>query len=315
MMRMNLRGCYYWAAFVALGAMCNICFDVVEVEAFGTVVYGPTAKELILLTSKLAAKEGHESFCICAPGQETLSRRLMYGDSSSSDDDNGDDDDTGRAKPICSGGDIQDALSKANALILVCYDTPIEEKSLNTLLNTAGSDLSKIVLISKMGVVSSSSGGGGFFSGGGSSKLLDSENIVRSLCKSKKLDLSIVRAGQLKGGGPGEPYDNDYGLNKQYYNTLFELSEASCTMAHDRFTLGVDCSKGDTVEVPNILKQFGMKSSFDAAPYDTNRINAAMAAVMAAIHDKPVEFSVGTEKAAEPPSKEEWAKIIEKMEV
>lgn len=297
------------ATLGAIVAMVSIGFA----EAFGTtVVYGPSAKELILLTSKLVSKDGQESFCICAPGQEAISRRLMYGDV----DEDGDDESNYRlAKPISSGGDIQEALTKANTLILVCHDTPIDEKALATLLNSAGSDLSKIVLLSKMGVEASGGGGGFFGGGGGNPRLADSESAVRSLCESKNINLSIVRAGQLKGGGPGEPFDNDYGLNKQYYNTLFELSEASCTMAHDRFTLGVDCSKGDTVEIPNALKLFGTKTSFDASPYDTNRINAAMAAVMAASHDRPVEFSVGTAKATSPPSREEWETILRSMEV
>eukprot|EP00536_Pseudo-nitzschia_multiseries_P012201 jgi/Psemu1/207903/e_gw1.451.8.1 len=287
-------------------------------EAFGTttVVYGPSAKEMILLTSKLAAKEGQESFCICAPGQEEFSTRLMYGATATASDGDEEAETMPKATPISSGGDIQDALTRANTLILVCYDTPVEEKALNTLLNAAGSDLSKIVLLSKMGVSTARGGGGGFFGGGGGdSKLAASETTLRAVCQSKNLDLSIVRAGQLKGGGPGEPSENDFGLSKQYYNTLFELSEASVTMAHDRFTLGVDCSRGDTVDVPNALKLFGTKTSFDAAAYDTNRINAAMGAVMAAIHDKPVEFSVGTAKATVPPSREEWETILAKMEV
>ena len=86
-------------------------------------------------------------------------------------------------------------------------------------------------------------------------------------------------------------------------------------MAHDQFTLGVDCTKGDTVEMPNPLVIFGTKTDFDAYPYDTNRINAAMACVMAAKHDKPVEFSVSSAKALQPPSKEEWEEIMTKMEV
>jgi len=294
------------------------------------VTYGPNARELILLTSKLAAKDGYESFCICAPGQEGKSRQLMYGsddenenenDSATMDTNTNTDTDTSigdeqpqqrRAIPVSSPEDIQNALTKANVLILVSYDQPIEEKALNTLLNTAGNDyLSKIVLISKMGV--SGGGGGGFFGGGKSSKLLDSENKIRSICKSKNIDISIVRAGQLKGGGPGEPAENDCGLNKKYYNTILELSEASVTMSHDRFTLGVDCSKGDSVDVPNMFTLLGTKASFEAAPYDTNRINAAAAAVTAANHNKPVEFSVGTQKSTTLPSKEEWERIIKDM--
>jgi len=284
-------------------------------DAFGTsVVYGPASAELVLLTSKLAAKEGQESFAICGPGQESKSNRLMYGtkreDGEDEDKEVEEDSDTVVAKPISSGDDMQDALSKASTLFLVCYDNPIEEAALNTLINTSGSDLSKVVMLSKMGATA---GGGGFFGGG--SKLADSEKAVRKICDSKNLELSIVRAGTLKGGGPGEYPALDLGLSQSYYNNLFELSEATCTMSHDRFTLGVDCTKGDTVQMPNAFTAMGTKTSFDAYPYDTNRINAAMACIMAAKHDKPVDFSVGAAKATELPSKEEWEEILVKMEV
>lgn len=315
MMRTNTCSSHTLVALLAcLGAIAAMSLGLAE--AFGTsVVYGPASKELVLLTSKIAAKEGEESYCICGPGQESLSRKLMYGKGKADDENEAEteNDDSEnkiyKAKPISSGGDMQDALSKASTLFLVCYDNPIEEKALNTLLNTAGSDLSQVVLLSKMGATAD----GGFFGGG--SKLADSENTVRKLCKSKNLDLSIVRAGQLKGGGPGEPFELDYGLSNAYYNTLFELSEASCTMSHDRFTLGVDCTKGDSVDKPNPLTLMGTKTSFDAYPYDTNRINAAMACVMAAKHDKPVEFSIAAAKAPAPPTAEEWEEILTKMEV
>ena len=294
--------------FASLAAIAGLA------EAFGTsVVYGPVS-ELVLLTSKLAAKEGEESFCIVSPGSERTSRKFMYGKKDDDDDDKEnekDGDDKIFASVISSADDMQNALSKASTLFLMCYDNPIEEKSLSTLINVAGPDLSKVVMLSKMGATAS--GGGGFFGGG--NKLLDSETTVRSVCKSKNLQFSVVRAGVLKGGGPGDPDWLDYGLHKTYYNNLFEFSEAACTMAHDRFSLGVDCTAGDTVKMPNAIMLLGMKAEFDAAPYDTNRINAAMACVMAAKHDKPVEFSIGCAKAEKPPSKEEWEEIMTKMEV
>ena len=305
--RMTRTSSFLVAFFASASILAIGGFNVAE--AFGTsVVYGPStsAIELVLLTSKLAAKEGQESFSICGPGQESKYSRLMYGN----DNDETTETDPTMATPISAPDDMQNALSKANTLFLVCYDNPIEEKALNTLLDNAGSDLSKVVMLSKMGATA---GGGGFFGGG--SKLLDSENVVRSQCKSKNLDLSIVRAGVLKGGGPGQPAELDYGLSKVYYNTLFELSEATCTMSHDRFTLGIDCSKGDSVEMPNPITLFGTKTSFDAYPYDTNRINAAMACVMAAKHDKPVEFSVGAAKSESLPTAEEWEEVMGKMEV
>jgi hypothetical protein len=86
-------------------------------------------------------------------------------------------------------------------------------------------------------------------------------------------------------------------------------------MSHDRFTLGVDCTKGDSVDVPNIFTLLGTKSTFEAAPYDTNRINVAKAAVLAASYNKPVEFSVSSKRSEILPSKEEWETILEKMEV
>jgi len=125
----------------------------------------------MLLTSKLAAKDGYESFCICAPGQESKSRQLMYGfddenknDSATMDTNTDADNDTSssgdeqqqrnqrrRAIPVSSAVDIQNVLTKANVLILVSYNQPIKEKALNTLLKSAGNDyLSKIVLILKL---------------------------------------------------------------------------------------------------------------------------------------------------------------------
>ena len=198
------------------------------VEGFSTVVYGPAMStiELVLLTSKLSAKEGHNSYCVCAPGQETKYTTLMYGSSSSkkndeeekNDDDNTNDDATAattkRAIPVSSSEDIQTALLEADALILVCYDTPLEEKALNTLLETAtaeGNDnLSQVVLISKMGVTQPAQQGGGFFGGGNKKKkLLDAETMIQSVCATKSkliqktIEVAIVRAGPLKGGGPG----------------------------------------------------------------------------------------------------------------
>ena len=43
--------------------------------------------------------------------------------------------------------------------------------------------------------------------------------------------------------------------------------------------------------------------------------DAAMACVMAAKHDKPVEFSVGAAKSEGLPTAEEWEEIMGKMEV
>ena len=110
---------------------------------------------------------------------------------------------------------------------------------------------------------------------------------------------------------------------EEIINTLYELSEASCTMAHDHFSLGVVCTPGDTVFVPNPVIQFGTKTSFDACASDTNQITIAQAAVFLASssptntksegdgnNPKPVEFSIGCTKGTEPLSNEEWNTVM-----
>jgi hypothetical protein len=281
-------------------------------SSLSTVVYGPQSKELLLLTAKLAAREGIDTSLICASGTEIGCRRLMYGVEYADQEQ----DEDGKAKPVSGGEAMQDALTNADSIIFIGYDNPIDEKAAKTLMNAAGDNLEKVVLLSKMGVTQ---GGGGFFGGGGGdAKLLQSETILRDLCRQRDntIDLSIVRAGHiLKGGGPGKE-GNDFGLDKSYYNTLFDVVEASVTMAHDRYTLGALCTAGDTIETPNMIAKMGTTPSFEPYPYDTNRIIATSAIVATILHDniknkgRPLEFSVGTEKGEAPPTREEWEEIL-----
>jgi hypothetical protein len=266
-------------------------------NGLSTVVYGPQSRELLLLSAKLAAREGLDTSCVCAGGTEGGCRRLMYGTEYA----DAEKDEPGRAKPVSSGEDIGAALEKANSLIFICYDSPIDEKSVDTLLGATGDDLSKVVLLSKMGVTKAK---GGFF-GGGDSKLIESEKILANACKSKNLAFSIVRAGNLKGGGPGGD-ESDFGLDRCYYNTIIDVVEAKVTMAVDKYTVGAECTKGDTIERPNMFSQMGTKSSFDPCPYETNRVVAAGATVAAALYEDPIEFSVSTEKGTEPLTMDAW---------
>ena len=272
-----------------------------------TVLYGPAAGELLLLTAKLAAREGLEAACVCSPGTEEACRRLMYGDESIMTKE----EEHRRARPVSTGEEIQTALEAAHSIIFVGYDQPIDEKSYSTLLNSAGENLSKVVLLSKIGVSQAARKGGFFGGGGGDVKLLQSETTLRELCKAKNIDLSIVRAGILKGGGPGEASNNDdVGLARCYYNTLLDIVEASVTMAHDKYTLGLDCRYGDPISMPNILAQMTSKSSFEACDYETNRAVVAGGVVAAALYEAPIEVTVSAAKGREPPTLEAWTKAF-----
>jgi hypothetical protein len=268
------------------------------VNGLATVVYGPQSRELLLLTAKIAAQEGINTWCICAPGTEKGCRNLMYGPDYAA----GDKDEPGMVKPVSDGQDIQDALEKADSMVMICYDNPIEDKAVTTLLNAAGPNLSKIILLTKMGVTKAK---GNFFGGSDEIKLVDCENYLRKTCEERKLDLSIVRAGVLKGGGPSED-GGAFGLDRCYYNTIIDIVESRTAMAHDQFTLGADCTRGDTIGIPNLFSQMGRKSSFDPLPSETNRIVVSSAVVGALMADKPIEFSVSAAKGQAPPTMDEW---------
>lgn len=285
--------------------IASCCLLVSSVQGLSTVVYGPQSRELLLLTSKLAARENVETYTVCAPGTEIGCRRLMYGKEYA----DAAVDMEGNAKPISDGGDMQSALMKATCLTLIGYDEPVDGSAVSTLIESSGPDLCKIVLLSKIGVTQAK---GGFLGGGKDTKLLESEKDIRKIADDKNLKLSIVRAGTLKGGGPGVD-DNDYGLSQMYYNSLIDSVEASVTMAHDRFTLGIDVVKGDPLELPNMFTLMASKSSFDPSPVETNRIVVAGATVAALLAEEPIEFSVSAAKGMELPSMEQWSEALGKL--
>jgi hypothetical protein len=185
----------------------------------------------------------------------------------------------------------------------------LEASTFNTLLNSAGSDLGKIVLVSKMGVTKAK---GGFLGGGKDARLLEAETAIRRICDNKQLSLSVVRAGVLKGGGSGDA-DSDLGLSKSYYNSLIDSVEASVAMAHDKYTLGVECATGNPYELPNIFSILAQKSSFEPSPFETNRIVAASAAVAALLAKEPLEFSVSSAKGQQLLGMAEWLDIVRKL--
>ena len=295
---MILSKCFTWISFAVLSGLT-------PVHGLTTIVYGSQSRELVLLTSKLAAREQVETYTICAPGTEVGCRRLMYGAEYA----NAGIDEPGKAKPISDGGEMQACLQRATCLTLIGYDEPVEPATVNTLLNSAGADLGKIVLISKMGVTKAK---GGFLGGGKDAKLLEAETAIRRICASKQLSLSVVRVGVLKGGGPGDA-ENDLGLSKSYYNSLIDSVEASVTMAHDKYTLGVECATGDPYELPNIFSVLAQKSSFEPSPFETNRIVAASAAVAALLAKEPLEFSVSSAKGQRLSGMTEWLDILGKL--
>jgi hypothetical protein len=266
------------------------------------VVFGPGPSEMGLLVTKLAARAGIDSTYVCQAGEENGSMIMMYGANKKPPEGEN------SASVVASGADIGAALSTTNCLALNCYSETLQEARLNTALGACGSNLSRVVLLSQMGATLSNGGGFmGLLGGGGPGA---TEKMVKKACDAKGVELSIVRAGALKGGGPGkEELDTELGLSKIYYNSIFELQQAMVTMAHDKFTLGAHVVARD-VPMANGLQQTMNKGSFEPKPDESNRIVVAGAMVAAMLADKPIDISVGCAKGEMPPTLQEWNDIL-----
>lgn len=282
-------------------------------SSLSTIVYGPGSLELRLLTAKLAARDGFDS-SLYAGDEDRVAKQCrswLYGKEYA----NAGIDAPGNAKVLQDTEDLGAALAAATNMCLVCDCNPLPEGVLGTLLANTPS-LKRIVLLSKMGVTRAKPGPFGMPNG--DVALFENEKTIRSQADARDVELSIVRVGSLKGGGPGELEDgsknvgdDELGLAKPYYDGIVDLSTYMITQSHDRFTVGAKLLPGDPTDLPNAFMRKAMGDSFEARDDETNRIVAAAAAVHALCrHPTPVDISVGAAKATALPTVGEWEDLF-----
>ena len=301
--------------------LVDAAFNIVIAGAGG----GNAALEVQLIAGKLASSsslsgEANDACHILFPNDQALKRRsqyLMHGKGNEEGE-------TATATTrgpflISTANEIGDALATADGLIVACDadHAAMEPSRIDIFLNNAP-NLKHVALLSQMG---------GIF------KALESH--VKRMCADKDIDCSIVRAGIFKGGGPGEklqPDEDDeravvaqeeeFGLNRYYYDTIIELSKAQNTMAFDRFTLGAKVTAGDPFSQPNMFQKMAQHQSFDPADTDTGRSAAAAALLYLAKEQYTisrdnddegsrlaaplVDVTLTTAKSSTPPTQEEW---------
>lgn len=102
----------------------------------------------------------------------------------------------------------------------------------------------------------------------------------------------------------------DVGLDAAYYNSLFELEEALCTQAYDKFTLGGSLSPGDTVDARNTSMRIVTRGSFDPVADEASRINAASALLACLRHPTAISITVSSAAARAPPSEADWDSML-----
>ena len=269
--------------------------------------------EVNLCCAKIAAKAGCDAFTV-VPNERDLwrSRALMYGRSFA----DGEETSKGKRASAVSGVDgIARALSTAEAAIVACDNVSgaPSDRALAALFDNAPK-LKHVAMLSTLG--------GGLPNSPLAKSLAPAEATIRRLAESdkKNIEVSIIRVGVLKGGGPGEMVTSgpdagkslsDFGLDKFYYNTLVDLSQATGTMAYDRFCVSADVLKGDPLAMPNPLIAAFTSGSFEAKPTECSRSAAASALVAAIRRNKGQEFTLSAKAATELPSPAQWITMLD----
>ncbi len=285
-----------------------VCFPFKNVQAFHHVFTGTGALEVQLIAAKLALKSGDTCSIICPPNPDRIKKciALMYGQEAGkkySDYDESRNSEIsiyGLPEFACDGDSIGAALDKADGIIIACEDQGVDDNYVDALLSSA-KNIKHLALLSRHG-----------------GKLKAMETSILKKCEEpdEPIPFSILRAGNLVGGGPGgelaKQRGEEWGLSKYFYDTKYDLVDATITMSMDKFTLGAKVTPGDPFKGPNFFSKVMAGNSFEPRNGDTGRIAAAQALITAVRRDgSGVDVSISTKKGEEPPSLEEWNTLLE----
>ena len=291
---------------VALLAMAMSCEAAVLSATSPVVVLGPGSLDMRLLTAKLAAQSGFPTSIIAGQGAQQLWWETLYGEDYIPGEDA-----TGKVRLLTRNDEREEAFQNAEALCIVSDGAALPEAALNSVLSAAP-NVKRCVLISKMGVTRASAGPLGLGKDGVEQR--DAEERLRAACGTSDIELSIVRVGTLKGGGPGaSPGGVDVGLARPYYDNIFDIDQLRVTQAYDKVTLGAAVARGDPYDLVNQLVRLGRKGSFEPQNDETSRVVACSAVVAALRRASPIEFSVSSAKREAVPTSGQWQALLNQL--
>lgn len=281
-----------------------------------------------LLTAKQAAIAGYDTYIFSAQDPEE-SLKLLYGDN-----------------VACPQGsipltimdvrnteDCEAVLASIEAVIIASdSDVPVREKTVDTAVpedEEWTTNVKKIVFMSRnggsgrpgsgqeLGFLSQSAKGFSnpeVWAGGEYIALYESlEKKIISKASRVGAEYTVVRAGTLKGGGPGAKTTAD---GSAYPHARLSLSESvyqtgpagrNWRSLFDTAVQGVSLTPGDTAQGPGI-KAVIASTSFEVQKGDTGRLAVATAMVQSLRQPNAAnkDFSIGTEYSRTPPTQEEW---------
>ena len=294
--------------FLALFAACEAL-----APGAGVFVLGPGAREVQLIAAKTAANAGYRSACLCGKespkqrlnkvtGTRNIQRALMYGRAYAEEGADAE----GRVRLVSTPDEIGDELAICEGLIVCTEDAPMPRARLAGALNNAPK-CAHVALLSRMGAEGALRAG---------------EDDARAECDARGIAFSVVRAGVLRGGGPGADVDGDgnapgalesVALDRFYYDTLAKLEEYFATTSFDKILQGAAVCDGDAYAYPNAMQRAMRVDTFEPSDTDTPRTAVAGALVAAAGRTAGIELTVSSGKAKTPPSLDEWAAVLDEL--
>ena len=199
------------------------------------------------------------------------------------------------------------ALAKADAIVL-CAENGGNTDLANTL--KFAPRCQRLVLFTSVG---GSRGVGGQLGEG--ERVLQCESKAADIVRGADVELCIVRAGLLKGGGSRAPPAESLGLDAStFYDTLriggYPTPSWQCAQDYDRETLGVSVVAGDGVEPRSHGLRSASRSSHSPQRDEVSRINAALALLAMLRQPEPMEIALSAQAGSTPPTAEEWDSML-----
>jgi hypothetical protein len=263
-----------------------------------------------VLSAKLAAKAGYKTWLLAPPGQRDIIISLLDDDSLNLEIVEATDSDR-----------VGSNMAETDAYIIaVDDDSTMDEGVINYVLNPETSkNVKRVSVMSRnlnganMGFfvkASKISANAEVWDNSKANDFKKFEDVIKRQTSAVGGDYTIVRAGTLKGGACGEEPILPQYLSRKFYE-MTKKDIITWQLLFDCNVRGVKVRKGD------VLPGAGNKAIFTATatescPGDSSRCGIAEALVRSISFENTanMDFGIGTEDGREPPSDEEWQKLL-----
>ena len=269
-----------------------------------------------VVSAKLSAVQGYDTFMLCPPGQEETIKELIN--------------DEGEMPPnftlvASTENDLfNNKMEAADAIIFAVDDDstmdssvvdyvldPERAKNLKRVVamsrNLNGSGMNFAVKASKI------SANGEVWDNGNADKFKVFEKAIQDGAKACSAEYTIARAGTLKGGACGEDEFNQF-LSKKFYE-MTKKDIITWNLLFDCNVRGVTLSKGDVLPGPGFKAVFTATGTEGGLPGDTGRCGMGEAMVRSLAYENcgNMDFGVATSEGRTPPTDDEWDALFAAM--